>query len=151
MPPTIPEEARVIAARIAELFKRDQEITVALNQAQRELLDANDRLTSGLSAEALLAVYGPAGPDLGLSGKKPPVLAAESPISALEEVAQAIRSAFYTYQRSWEQRRQLAFDVGEASAQLAQVLTAAGFSEKDARAADVHALAEGVYRRSTVT
>ena len=138
--------ARAAAARLAGLFARDQELAVALNEAHARLLDANDRLTSGLSAEALLGVYGPGGPDLGLSGERPPVLRDEFPVRALEQVAEAIRVAHNDYQRAGEDRRLLAFDVGDAAAELRRVLVGEGFSELEARRADVAALAEGLYR-----
>ena len=141
----VPTAARVIAQRLAGLFTRDQELTRALNDAHQRLLDANDRLTSGLSAEALQGVYGPAGPDLGLSGDPPPVLREESPVATLQEVSRLIRVAHYDYQGVAEQRRQLAFDVGEVASELHAALTAAGFSEEGARAADVHALATGSF------
>jgi hypothetical protein len=88
----IPAAAIAAAVELAQLFERDRELALALNEAQRRLLDGNDRLTAGLSAEALRGIYGPAGPDLGLSGRRPPVLEAEHPIAALEEVADTIRA-----------------------------------------------------------
>jgi hypothetical protein len=138
--------ARAAAARLAGLFARDQELAVALNEAHARLLDANDQLTSGLSAEALLGGYGAGGPDLGLSGERPPVLRDEFPVRALEQVAEAIRVAHNDYQRAGEDRRLLAFDVGDAAADLRRVLVGEGFSELEARRADVPALAAGVYR-----
>jgi len=113
------------------------------------LLDGNDRLTAGLSAEALRGIYGPAGPDLGLSGRRPPVLEAEQPIAALQEVADTIRRAFIDYQNAAEERRRLGVDVGEANARLVTVMTAAGFAEHEARGADVAGLAQGVYRAAS--
>jgi hypothetical protein len=79
---------------------------LALNAASRRLRDANDQLASSLSAEALQAVYGPAGPDLGLSGEKPPVLREEFPVEALADVAKTIRVAHIDYQDRAEDRRQ---------------------------------------------
>lgn len=114
-----------------------------LNTAQRRLLEANDGLTVGLSARALRNVYGPDGPDLGLSGRRPPVLEDELPVGALEDVADTIRHAFTEYQGVAEQRRELGFDVGEANAGLIAALTAAGFTEAEARRADVDALTVG--------
>jgi hypothetical protein len=60
---SVPDAARRLAARLGGLLDRDRELVVALNAAQRRLLDANARLSSGLSARALRDVYGPAGPD----------------------------------------------------------------------------------------
>ena len=53
----------------------------------------------------------------------------------------AIYRAFCEYQFVCEERRQLAVDVGELSQQLSDVLSAAGWSRDQARAADVHMLA----------
>jgi hypothetical protein len=146
MTPRVSPEAQAIAAGISARFDRDREIVLALNEAQHRLLDANDQLTSGLSAEALLAIYGPAGPDLGLSGEKPPVLREEFPVEALTSVAMTIRTAFIDYQNRAEDRRQLAYDVGEQNAALTAALTADGLTAEQIAAADVHALAEGHYR-----
>ena len=52
-----------------------------------------------------------------------------------------IRSAFCQYQFACEERRRLAVDVGELSAQLIAALCAAGWSEGAAREANVHELA----------
>jgi hypothetical protein len=52
-----------------------------------------------------------------------------------------IRSAFYEYQFVCEERRRLAVDVGELSAELTAALCAAGWSEGAAREANVHELA----------
>lgn len=57
------------------------------------------------------------------------------------DVHWAIHRAFCQYQYVCEERRQLAVDVGELSQQLTDVLSAAGWSRDEARAADVHALA----------
>lgn len=56
-------------------------------------------------------------------------------------VHRAIHWAFCEYQFVCEDRRQLAVDVGEVSQQLIDVLSAAGWSRDQARAADVHMLA----------
>lgn len=146
----IPVAVRAIAKRMSGLFDRDQELAEALNAAHQRLLDANGRLTSGLSAEALLGVYGPGGADLGLSGERPEVLLDDSPIAALEQVAQDIRVAHNDYQQVAEQRRQLAFDVGETNAELQSALGVLGVPPGQARAAHIDALAEGVLRPSGV-
>ncbi len=87
------------------------------------------------------------GPDLGLRGRKPPVLADEHPIAALEHVAHEIRSAFNDYQKTADHRRFLAADIGRATADLSTAMVAAGFTQADARNADLQALAAGAFRR----
>lgn len=64
------------------------------------------------------------------------------------EVADTIRRAFAEYQSVAERRRQLGADVGEAVARLIDAMQEAGFSEEQARRADVWALRDGVYQRS---
>jgi hypothetical protein len=54
--------------------------------------------------------------------------------------------AFGAYQSASEERRQLAVEVGELSQQLADTLTAAGYSRRQARAANVHELAAGTWQ-----
>jgi hypothetical protein len=61
-------------------------------------------------------------------------------------VHEQIRLAFCAYQSASEQRRQLAVDVGELAQQLADALTAAGYSPRQARSANVHALAAGSWQ-----
>jgi hypothetical protein len=148
---TIPAAAVEVAAELVRLFDRDRELVLALNEASDRLQAGNDQLTAGLSAEALRAIYGPTGPDLGLSGRKPPVLEHDSPVSALEQVADSIRRAFIDYQNVAESRRQLGFEVGDANARLIAAMTAAGFSEQQARQANVRALATGSFELSEDT
>jgi hypothetical protein len=54
-----------------------------------------------------------------------------------------IHGAFCDYQHAAEQRRQLAVDVGELAVRLTDLLTAAGWSIEQAKAANVHHLATG--------
>lgn len=141
--------ARELAARLSALFERDVEIVQRLNDAQRRLLDADDRLWSGLDRGAFGLLYDGAVPAVGsqiagLIGDRRGVGApgSEARVSqALQEARWAIRSAFCGYQYACEERRQLAFEVGELSVQLAEALVAAGWSTADARDADVHELA----------
>jgi hypothetical protein len=105
---------------LAGLFERDRELTRAMNAAQHRLLGANDDIR-GLSAS------GPAGPLCG-------------------DLSNAIRTAFDEYQQVAEARRRLGAGVGEAAARLDDVLRPLGYSEDEARRADVWALCEGVYR-----
>ncbi len=142
----VPAPARDVAGRLAAMFERDRELVLALNDAQHRLRAANDRLTASLSAKALRAIHGPQRPDIGPSGPRPAVLEAQHPISALEKVADTIRRAFIDYQNAVEERRQLAFDIGDANAQLVAAMTAAGFTHSEVRSAEVQALAKGVYR-----
>jgi hypothetical protein len=48
----------VLAARLAALFRTDMEIVARLNDAQRRLRDANERLWSGLAPDAFGRVDG---------------------------------------------------------------------------------------------
>ena len=57
-----------------------------------------------------------------------------------------VHSAFWAYQQASEERRQLAVDVGELSAWLNDALTAAGHSPEQARSANVHQLAAGIWQ-----
>jgi hypothetical protein len=136
-------DVRVLADVLAALFERDRQLAVALNTAQRRLLAANERLTVAMPVGAVLGL---GGADLGVAGRRPPVLDAESPVAALGEVAQRIRRALVDYQHAAEQRREVAADVGEATVRLVDALIAAGFSDTQARRADVRALRHGVYR-----
>jgi len=49
--PTVPADARALAARLAALFEQDGEIVRRLNDAHHRLAGANDRLRSGPVAD----------------------------------------------------------------------------------------------------
>ena len=53
-----------------------------------------------------------------------------------------IHRAFCAYRDAYEQRRQLAVDVGEISQQFTDTLCAAGWSSQQPRQANVHQLAQ---------
>lgn len=141
-------EVRVLADVLGALFERDRQLAVALNAAQRRLLAANERLTVAMPVGAVpSAVLGLGGVDLDMACR-PPVLDAESPVTALGEVALRIRRALADYQHAAEQRREVGADVGEATVRLVDALIIAGLSDAQARRADVRALRHGVYRES---
>lgn len=118
--PVLGANVRAVADVLAALFDRDRELVAVMNAAQHRLLGANDDMR-GLSAS------GPAGPLCG-------------------DLSNAIRTAFEEYQQAAEARRRLGAGVGEAAARLDDVLRPLGYSEDQARGADVWALREGVYR-----
>jgi hypothetical protein len=141
----VPGRARVLAARLAALFRADVEVVARLNEAQRRLRDANERLWSGLAPDAFGCVDGAVaaagGSQMGdaLSGGG---CGSEAVVlGALGEIHWQVHEAFCHYQSACEERRQLAVDVGELSWQLTEVLCAAGWSEDAARNVDVHELA----------
>jgi hypothetical protein len=145
----VPALARELAARLSALFERDVEIVKRLNDAQRRLTKANERLWSGLSPDAFGLIYDgvrPAGSSQiaalmdGAPDAKPAVL------GALGQVHWSIHRGFCEYQSACEERRQLAIDVGEITAKFIEVLCAAGFSEDDARGANVHEFARPAIR-----
>ena len=145
-----PARARELAACLSALFERDVEIVVRLNDAQRRLRDANERLWSGLSPDAFGLVYNEAATAavgtceiaaLMREGNPGGMAASTGMLGALQQVHWAIHRAFHDYQGACEERRQLAVDVGELSQQLTEVLCAAGWSAAAARQANVHELA----------
>jgi hypothetical protein len=111
------EPVRLLADLLAVLFERDRQLAMDMNAAQRRLLAANDQVRTR-----------------ALAG------------SSASDLAVTIRAAFVDYQRAAEVRRGLGADVGEAVVRLVDAMTAAGFSEDQARRADVWALRDGVYR-----
>ncbi|MCA1701645.1 MAG: hypothetical protein LC790_23235 [Actinobacteria bacterium] len=145
-----PARASELAACLSVLFERDVEIVERLNDAQRRLRDANERLWSGLSPDAFGLIYD----GVAAGGTSQIAVLAVSAaggcesqaavLGALQQTHWLIRRAFHDYQGACEERRQLAVEVGELSQQLTGVLCTAGWSEQDARDADVHELAAGV-------
>lgn len=142
-----PARARELAARLAALFERDCEIVARLNDAQRRLRGASERLWSGGSPDAVGLVYDGAasagqsaiGALVGSVDGGPEGRAAV--LAALQQAHGTIHRAFHDYQWACEERRQLAVEVGEFSQQLTEVLCAVGWSADEARRADVHKLA----------
>ena len=141
----VPALARELAAQLSALFERDVEIVQRLNDAQRRLREANERLWSGLSPDAFGGVYDGA----GLAGLSQVAAlmdgardAESAVLEALGQIHWSIHRGFCDYQSGCEERRQLAVDVGEITAKFIEVLCGAGFSEDDARKANVHELAD---------
>jgi len=114
--PVLDRQVRVLADVLAALFDRDRELAGELNTAQRRLLGANDQVKAVTAG------------------------------SAGRELADTIRRAFVTYQHAAEDRRGLGADVGEGVVRLVDAMQAVGFSEQQARNADVRALRNGIYR-----
>jgi hypothetical protein len=145
---TVTPAARRIAAQLADAFDRDQQLAVALNEAQQRLRAANEKLWRGLHPEGLAAVYGDlpqfeavqleASLDYGSE-----VLSSADPLGAIQEVFWEIHRGFSGYQHAAEDRRMLAADIGEQISGLVAELQAAGWSEQEARDADVRELAQG--------
>ena len=146
---TVPARARELAARLSGLFERDVEIVGRLNDAQSRLRDANERLWSGLAPDAFGLVYDGAAPvgQSQIARLMSDARSAGGPdsdtavLGALQQIHWAIHRSFCAYQSACEERRQLAVDVGELSQLMIEVLCAAGWSEENARRADVHKLA----------
>lgn len=113
---TVGARVRVLADVLAALFERDRELAGELIAAQDRLLGATDQVRA--------VAAGGAGCEL----------------------ADTVRCAFVDYQRAAEDRRGLGADVGEAVVRLVDAMTAVGYSEQQARNADVWALRDGIYR-----
>jgi hypothetical protein len=142
-----PRPRAELAACLSALFARDVEIVERLNDAHHRLADANELLWSRLAPDAFGLIYDGA-PAAAIGTSQIAALirdggpAANSQVLAyLQNVHWTIRSGFRAYQAACEERRQLAFDVGELSRQLTDALSAAGWSTDEARNADVHELA----------
>ncbi len=141
--------ARELAARLSALFVSDQAIAVRQADAQRRLTDANDRVWSGLSPDALGLIYDGAAPagdtqlakliDAGPGSGSQSTL-----LGALQATRWQVHRAFGEYQSACEQRRQLAADVGETIRQFVDALVSAGPTEDQARNANVHQLAGAI-------
>ena len=146
----VPALARELAARLSALFERDVEIVRRLNDAQRRVREANERLWSGLAPDAFGLIYdgiGPAGSSQIAALIMDNARDAETVgLGALQPIHWSIHRGFCEYQSACEERRQLAVDVGEITAKFIEVLCGAGFSEDDARAANVHELARPAIR-----
>jgi hypothetical protein len=67
-------------------------------------------------------------------------------LQAVQEIHWTIHRAFSEYQRIGEDRRHLAAEIGELIAEMVVELVAAGWSEEQARTADVRSLATAAAR-----
>jgi hypothetical protein len=148
--PAVSVPARGLAARLSSMFDADQAIAMRLNDAQRRLTDANDRLWAGLHPDALGRVYddaAPAGhsqiatlaePRPGTGGTAAQQTAL---LGALQETHWGIHRAFCVYQSACEERRRLAAEIGETIGQFVDALVSTGWSDEQARKANVRELA----------
>jgi hypothetical protein len=138
----IPERARQLAAELELRFARDAELATQLNDAQRRLRDANDRLWSGLHPDGIAAIYGehPAAVEAATAHNRSRVLDAPDPVSAVQHVHRSIHKAFTSYQSAAERRRQLAAEIGELAGDLITTHLSAGWSRHDAREANIQNL-----------
>jgi hypothetical protein len=139
----ITDVARKLAAELEHQFGRDAELAKRLGDAQDRLMRANERLWWGLHPDGLAAVYGedPAAVDMAFAENRSEVLGAPDPLAAVQQVHWSIRKAFIDYQAAAEERRQLAAEIGETIRQLLDALVSAGWTEEQARDANVHQLA----------
>ena len=154
----VPDAARQIAGRLADAFEHDQALAERQTAAQHRLQAANEDLWSGLHPDVLGLLYDDThtvgireeatirsritaviadarGAGAGDEEVETVVLA------AVQEVHWTIHRAFSDYQRIGEDRRHLAAEIGELIAGMVAELTAAGWTEEQARTADVHQLA----------
>jgi DNA-binding PucR family transcriptional regulator len=147
----VPALARELAARLSELFERGVEIVERLNDAQRRVREANERLRSGLSPDAFGLIYDDAAVAAVGSSQVAALTdgardARTAVLGALGQIHWSIHRGFCEYQAACEERRGLAVEVGELSQQLTDVLCGVGWSEDDAREANVHELARPAIR-----
>jgi len=140
----VPEVAQRLAGELADAFATDRGLAEQLTAARHRLQAANGRLWSGLHPDALGLVYDGAAVAQGSSAVAEGVgdavrsggAASEieaSVLSELQGVHWTIHRAFCEHQQLSEDRRHLAVEIGE--------LIAAGWSEDEARQADVHQFA----------
>jgi hypothetical protein len=131
---------------VERLFAQDAELAEQLNDAHRELRDANDRLWSGLDPDGLRAVYGdhPASEAAHLEATvhgRSQVPDSPDVLRAVQEVRWQIHRAHYDHQQVAEDRRRLGAEIGEVVRAFLDELMAAGWSEQEARSANVDKLA----------
>jgi hypothetical protein len=65
----------------------------------------------------------------------------ETAVLGAQQARWTVDRAFHDYQTAAEERRQLAADIGEVIRRFVDALVAAGWSEEEARGANVHELA----------
>jgi hypothetical protein len=155
----ISDQAQELAYALAGLFATDAQIVARLNDAQSCLRAANSRLWSGLHPNALVLLYDEKDAvAIAANGRiRSEVTAAMTEqlhrgadehqleaavLAVVQEIHWTIHRAFVDYQSAAEHRRQLAVEVGELAQRLTDALTATGWTETEARNANVNQLAE---------
>lgn len=143
MSTTVPDHVRQLAREVRVLFDRHQQLAIQQNQASDRHDAALGQLVSGLSPEALRSIYGPEGLDMALSGEKPAVLRADSPVAALERVAQDLRSSVHQLHRLAEDSRINASEAGAAMERMLVALVELGLTREAAERIDVDEVIAG--------
>jgi hypothetical protein len=138
----VPEQARGLAAALEVRFARDAELATELADAQRRLQRANDRLWSGLHPDGIAMIYGehPAAVEVATAHNRSEILDEPDPLRSVQQVHWSIHQAFTSYQSAAERRRQLAAETGELAGELMTTLVGAGWSQQDARDANIRSL-----------
>jgi hypothetical protein len=152
----VPDAARRLAGELAEAFAQDQALAVRQAEAQHRLQAANDRLWSGLHPDALGLIYENAAAGGGEGSSQVaeamldaidsglPVAEVQAAVLAgLQQAHWQILRGFCDHQTVREDRRHLAAEIGELTATFVAELLDAGWSEQQARQADVHQLTAG--------
>jgi hypothetical protein len=142
----VPAHARELAGRLSALLTQDVAIVERLNDAQRRLMKANERLWSGLAPDAFASSTTAPTPRPSGTSEVAALMRDNGPdsnamLAAMQNVHWRVHRAFIDYQGAHEQRRRLAIEVGELSQQLTDALRAAGWSALEAQEANVHELA----------
>lgn len=114
-----------------------------LNDAHQSLQRANDRLWCGLHPDGIAAVYDehPAAVNVAFAENRSDVLGAPDPLQAIRQIHWQIHKAHCDYQHAAEDHRQLAAAIGEITRTFLNELVAAGWSETEARDANIDELA----------
>jgi hypothetical protein len=139
----VPSRARQLAARLDLRFGDDARLAAQLNDAQLRLLRANNRLWSGLHPDGMAAIYGehPAAVEAASANNRSEILGAPDPLREAQRVHWTIHHWFLEYQAAAERRRLLTVVISELAGELIATLVAAGWSDHDAREANVKKLA----------
>jgi hypothetical protein len=138
----VPPGARQCARRLCALFARDRQLAREQDAAHERFAAAAERLVGALSPEALRSILAPGGEHPAVVARAQRRLPHAQPGSALDRVADALRGAFGDYHDIADRRRRLAGEADEETVVLVSELVAAGWSERDARNANVWQLAE---------
>ncbi len=138
----VSEAAQQLVGELADAFEQDRGLAEQLTAAQHRLQAANDRLWSGLHPDALGLVYDGATVGPGASAVAEGVGDAVRADGSAAEVEAALlgglQEVHWAIHRAFSEHQLIAAFVAE--------LVAAGWSEEQARQADVHQLATAVAR-----
>jgi hypothetical protein len=137
------DRARQLARELELRFAQDTKLACKLNDAHDRSNRANDRLWRRMHPNGIAAVYGerPTAGSAAFAKNRSEALGAPDPLQTVQQIHWQIHKAHCDYQRVAEDRRRLGAEIGQIIRTFLDELMATGWSETEARHANIGGLA----------